>query len=84
MNKNEKQWPWRTSKAYRPIYYIDFTDYVKIITRRDNWAEIFQSIFKDKEMVSVKLRELEPIRNSIAHFRKLNRKETSPLPQQQS
>jgi len=53
------------------IQYIDFTDYVKIITRRDNWREVFQQIFKEQELIISKLRELEPIRNAVRHGRKL-------------
>jgi RecG-like helicase len=77
--KNEKQWPWHTSKALPLIFYVDFTDYVKIITRRDNWRHVFKEIFKDKEAISVKLRGLEPLRNAIAHFRELSRKEVEKL-----
>lgn len=77
--KNEKQWPWHTSKDLPFIFHIDFTDYVKIITRRDNWKQVFKEIFKDKEAISVKLRELEPIRNAIAHFRGLSRREVDKL-----
>jgi hypothetical protein len=36
-SKNEKQWPWHTSKDLPLIFYVDFTDYIKIITRGDNW-----------------------------------------------
>ena len=77
--KNEKQWPWHTSKDLPLIFYVDFTDHVKIITRRDNWKQVFKGIFQDRETISVKLRELEPIRNAIAHFRELSRLELNKL-----
>ena len=77
--KNEKQWPWHTTKDLPFVFYIDFTDYVKIITKRDNWKQVFKEIFKERETISVKLRELEPIRNAIAHFRELNRRELDKL-----
>ena len=77
--KNEKQWPWHTSKDLPFIFYVDFTDYIKIITRRDNWNQVFKRIFRDREAISVKLRELEPIRNAIAHFRWLSRRELDKL-----
>jgi hypothetical protein len=54
------------------MYYVDFTDYSKIIERRDNWQEAFRDVFRDKEAVLVKLRELEQIRNDIAHSRELS------------
>jgi hypothetical protein len=78
-NKNEKQYPWHKGKNLPLVFYIDFTDYVKIILRRDNWRDEFQKVFKDKEIISAKLRELEPIRNAIAHFRKLTQTELSKL-----
>jgi len=77
--KNEKQWPWHISKDLPFVYYVDFTDYLKIITRRDNWNQVFKTIFKDRDAISVKLRELEPIRNAIAHFRGLSRRELDKL-----
>ena len=53
------------------IYYVDFPDYLKIIRRKDNWRDAFAAVFRDPEWVSVKLRELEPIRNALAHSRPL-------------
>ena len=70
--RNEKTWPWLEQRDLHPIHYVDFTDYVKIIRRKDNWEQVFKSEFKDEEIVSVKLRELEPIRNAIAHNRELS------------
>ena len=78
-NKNEKQYPWHKEKSLPLVFYIDFTDYIKIILRRDNWKDKFQKVFKDKEIVSAKLRELEPIRNAIAHSRELNKTEFNKL-----
>lgn len=61
------------------MHFIDYPDYAKIILRRDNWDQVFSSTFKDKEIISVKLREIEPIRNAIAHFRKLSRSQEEKL-----
>jgi len=72
--KNDRQWPWVTASIdLHPIYYVDFPDYVKIIRRKDNWSQAFQRVFKDEDFISVKLRELEPIRNALAHSRPLPR-----------
>jgi hypothetical protein len=79
INKNEKQYPWHVEKGLSPLFYIDFADYIKIITRRDNWRTVFEPIFKDKEIISAKLRELEPIRNAVAHVRELSRTEADKL-----
>jgi hypothetical protein len=77
--KNQQQYPWHKSKNLLLVFYIDFADYNKIISRRDNWREAFREVFKDKEIISAKLRELEPIRNAIAHSRELNQSELSKL-----
>ena len=49
------------------------------ILRRDNWDQVFRATFGDKEAISTKLRELEPIRNAIAHFRTLGRSQETKL-----
>ncbi len=68
-SRYESPWPWHTGPAHHPIYYVDFSDYVKIIVRSDNWESTFKHLFQDKQIISAKLRELEPIRNSISHSR---------------
>lgn len=71
-NRNENLWPWyNINQNLPPIAYIDFSDYIKIISRRDNWQEVFKDVFKNKEWITTKLNELEPIRNAIAHNRPL-------------
>jgi hypothetical protein len=44
------------------IAYADFTDYVKIITRKDNWETVFKTIFRRKESVQESFQRLYPIR----------------------
>jgi len=78
-NRNDTLWPWIEKGEVHPIYYINFSDYVKIITKRDNWKEVFSTYFIDKNIISAKLRELEPIRNNIAHFRELNSSDITKL-----
>ena len=58
---------------------IDFTDYAKIITRRDNWNNVFKDVFHNREELLSKLKELEPIRNAIMHSRNLNSKQIQRL-----
>lgn len=70
--KRERVWPWLDAKDYPIMHYVDFSDYSKIISRRHNWDEAFKGIFIDKEAVMVKLKEVEQIRNDIAHSRDLN------------
>ncbi len=59
------------SDPENPLSYVGFSDYDDIILFDANWEECFQSVFKDRGWLSTKLRELEPIRNSIMHPRKL-------------
>lgn len=61
------------------IQYLDFADYAKVITRRDNWREVFQKIFKDQEIIIAKLKELEPIRNAVMHSRRLTQEQREKL-----
>jgi len=76
-SRNEVQWPWHDQKDLHPIFYLDFTDYVKIIRKRDNWKHAFKEVFVDVEYISSSLKQLEPIRIAIAHSRELtNTQET--------
>ncbi len=77
--RNEGQYPWENQVEAHPIHYIDFTDYVKIILRRDNWEQLFSAVFKERDIISARLRDLEPIRNSIAHFRNLRSEQAARL-----
>ena len=77
--KNERPYPWETGRDLHPVAFVDFPDYAKIILRRDNWDQAFSAVFGDKEAISTKLRELEPIRNAIAHFRTLGRSQETKL-----
>ena len=79
--KNDKasQWPWVEQEDIHPIHYVNFSEYVKSITKRDNWREAFSEHFGDRNIISSKLRELDPIRNKIAHMRELTEAEKSKL-----
>lgn len=76
--KNESPWDWVVGGSPL-IDYIDFTDYAKIITRRDNWNNVFRDVFHNREELLSKLKELEPIRNAIMHSRNLNSKQIQRL-----
>lgn len=77
--KNEQTFPWHTGIDLHPINYVDFADYAKIIRRRDNWKEVYKNMFRDEELIATKLKELEPIRNAIAHSRDLTHDEFERL-----
>ena len=51
------------------IDYADFTDYVPIIIRRDNWAEVFEDVFRRKTSVQESFQRLYPIRICTMHSR---------------
>jgi hypothetical protein len=51
------------------IDYADFSDYIKIIERKDNWNDVFQKVFGRKEDVQESFRRLGPIRISTMHAR---------------
>ena len=78
-SRNDRPYPWESDEALHPMAFVDFPDYAKIILRRDNWDQAFSSTFGDKAAISTKLRELEPIRNSIAHFRTLGKNQETKL-----
>lgn len=51
------------------IAYADFTDYVKIIVRKDNWDEAFAPVFRRKSLVEESFQRLYPIRVCTMHSR---------------
>ena len=58
------------SEGKHPLLaYADFTDYVAIITRKDNWSEVFKPIFRHRESVQESFRRLHPIRICTMHAR---------------
>ena len=57
----EREWPL--------IAYADFTDYVKIITQKNNWEEVFKDFFDRKESVQESFQRLYPIRLCTMHAR---------------
>jgi hypothetical protein len=76
--KDEKRKIW-DFKEQSLISYIDFTDYEKIITQKNNWNDIFRDVFHDKVAISGKLKAIEPIRNTISHTRNLDPHEIKQL-----
>ncbi len=75
----ESPWPWLEGGGEELVSYIDFPDYSKIITRRDNWRDAFEQTFGDSEILRTKLRELEPIRNDLAHSREITEHQRAKL-----
>jgi dnd system-associated protein 4 len=67
------QMPWIEGDDPHLIQFVDFTDYYKIIIRKDNWKNIFSKYFNNTSWVETKLTlELTPIRNELVHTRTLS------------
>lgn len=69
---------WRDKKAsaesagarkWPLIAYADFTDYVAIICKRDNWREVFAAYFSRPEDVRESFQRLYPVRLDTMHAR---------------
>jgi len=56
----------------RLIDYADFTHYLLIIQKADNWKTVFKSVFNRKEDVVESLQRLAPLRVDTMHARPLN------------
>ena len=54
------------------ISYADFTDYEKIIVRRDHWRDVFCGVFKCKESVIESFNRLRLLRVVVMHARPLS------------
>ena len=60
-DKGESEWPL--------IAYADFSDYVRIITRDDNWQKVFKLVFGQKVSVQESFQRIYPIRICTMHSR---------------
>lgn len=58
-------------RPHKLIDYADFTDYERVITRRDNWKKVFQPVFRKRESVQESLQRLYPVRLCSFHARLL-------------
>lgn len=54
------------------IAYADFTDYVLVIMRTDNWREVFDAYFERREDVRESFQRLHPIRLDTMHARPIS------------
>lgn len=49
------------------IDYADFMDYPQIITRADNWRDVFKPVFLREDAVRESFQRLKPVRNATMH-----------------
>ena len=57
------------------ISYADFTDYIEVICRRDNWREVFEVFFRRRESVRESFQRLYPIRLDTMHARPITQED---------
>lgn len=64
-------------KARQPecplIEYADFTDYILIIQKKDNWNHVFEAVFLRVEDIRESLQRLSPLRVARMHARALTK-----------
>ncbi len=66
----KKEWAKDDGEPDRPlIAYADFSDYVTIISQKDNWLSVFQGVFRRKTSVQESFQRLNPIRICTMHSR---------------
>ena len=54
------------------IVYADFADYAPLITRKDNWRDVFAIRFQRKEDIRESLQRLHPLRVDTMHSRPIS------------
>lgn len=68
--KQKQQSAVKAGAEARPLIdYADFTDYLPIIERRDNWSRVFKAIFGRQEDIKESLQRLYPVRLATMHSR---------------
>lgn len=55
------------------VFFADFTDYEKVICKRDNWREVFEPFFIRMETVREFFQRLYPVRLNTMHARLITR-----------
>ncbi len=59
----------------RLIHYADFTEYAGLITKADNWNEVFEQVFQRKENIRESFFRLMPVRVCTMHARPITKTE---------
>ncbi len=59
----------RSETDHPLISYADFSDYVPIITQKNNWKEVFEPVFRRPTFVQESFQRLYPIRICTMHAR---------------
>ena len=60
----------KRGRAPKPlIAFADFTDYERVICKKDNWRQVFSSFFNRPESVRESFQRMHPIRLDTMHAR---------------
>jgi hypothetical protein len=70
MRQHERSLGWQVSEVNSNTEYLLFEHLQKIIMT--NWIDVFWPLFGEQGKISLHLKELESIRNLIAHTRRLS------------
>jgi len=71
---------WRREDRIEDIVdYLTLGDCMEIFLYKENWSEIFQQVFGDKDTFVARLKEIIVIRNKTAHSLKVTREERAKL-----
>jgi hypothetical protein len=70
MRQHEHSMSWQVSEVNSNTEYLLFDHLQKIIMI--NWIDVFRPLFGEQAKIDLRLKELESIRNSIAHARRLS------------
>jgi len=62
-------------KPQKLIHYIDFREYADLITKADNWREVFKDTFQREENVREAFARLGPVRVCTMHARAITKTE---------
>lgn len=78
--KSRDNIPGIDKKETEPIDYMDFTDYSRVILKRDHWREVFSKFFIDDAWIKTRLMyDIKPIRNDLAHNREVKNEDIDKL-----
>lgn len=86
VNEQAKAWkaqekePWHQPRGDHPIYYLGFTEYLKIITAASNWP-LFEPILVNQDMVKHVIGTSNLSRRTIAHMAPLSKDDFDQLVQ---
>ncbi len=63
----------RGEGTYPLVAYADFSDYLPIIIRKDNWNEVFSQVFQNQPDLQVAFQRLQPLRIATMHARPITK-----------